>query len=134
LICYEDIFNRSAVHLAKQGAQLLVNLTNDGWYGTLSAHEQHALMATMQVYQTGLPMVRATNDGVSIFLSPRSRHSSSPLFQETATVETIDLPTSPSQTFFVWSYPLMEWIWFIILILALLWKTSAPKKKIFFPD
>lgn len=133
LICYEDIFSRGSVHLARKGANLLVNITNDAWYGKSSALAQHAAMAAFQVYQTRLPMVRATNTGLSSFIWTEGRIDKPP-FEQGVFVETIPIPIKPIKTFFVWTYPLMELIWFGILIIGIAWKSEAQRKKMFYLD
>jgi len=134
LICYEDIFSQESVRHARKGANLLINQTNDAWYGHSSEQKQHALMASMQVYQTGLPMVRATNDGLSSFIMPHSRIEA-PQYQRIVQTEKVKIPLHPSKTFFVWSYPLMEWIWIIIFGIAIALCSQNPRtRKIFFRD
>lgn len=137
LICYEDTFSRESVRHAKKGANLLVNLTNDAWYGDTSAQLQHAAMAQFQVFQTGLPMIRSTNDGVSTFLSLNEREDLPSFHKQTLTRE-LPISQNPQQTFFVWTYPLMEWIWLAIFVIAILWKETFHQKlkrrKIFFSN
>ena len=130
LICYEDTFNRSSVDRVQKGADLLVNMTNDAWYGKSSAQAQHTAIAAFQVYQTLRPMVRATNNGLSTMITPFERSDLEP-FAESSGV--FDVPLfSASNTFYVWTYPLMEWIWWLIFVIASLWKRDRRTKKIFF--
>jgi apolipoprotein N-acyltransferase len=68
LICYEAIFPELSRELALQGAQLLVNVTNDAWFGRTSAPYQHLSMAVLRCVETHLPMARAANTGVSAFI------------------------------------------------------------------
>jgi apolipoprotein N-acyltransferase len=68
LICYEAIFPELSRELALQGAQLLVNVTNDAWFGHTSAPYQHLSMAVLRCVETHLPMARAANTGVSAFI------------------------------------------------------------------
>lgn len=131
LICYEDIFNRSSVWRSQKGAHLLLNLTNDAWYGKTSALAQHAALAQFQTLQTGLPMIRGTNNGLSTLITPTSRIDL-PLFSEESRIFELSLPVTPIQTPFSWSYPLMEWIWLAIFAIAALWKSPRSKRKIFF--
>lgn len=67
-VCYEGIFPEIARAYAKNGAQLLVNLTNDAWYEATSAPYQHLLMYRMRSVESGLPFVRATNTGMSAWI------------------------------------------------------------------
>jgi len=64
-ICYEGVFPEITRTEAMHGADLLVNLTNDAWYGVSSAPYQHLHMYRLRAVETGLPFVRATNTGVS---------------------------------------------------------------------
>ena len=63
-ICYEDAFGGELIHGARQ-ATLLVNVTNDAWYGRSIAAEQHAQIGAMRALELGRPMLRATNTGIT---------------------------------------------------------------------
>jgi apolipoprotein N-acyltransferase len=73
LICYEAIFPEVARETVNSGAQLLVNITNDSWYGFSSAPYQHLAIARMRAIETGRFMLRAANTGVSAIIDPRGR-------------------------------------------------------------
>ena len=68
LICFEAIFADISRKLAIQGAELLVNITNDAWFGHTSAPYQHLSMAVFRCVENGLPMARAANTGISAFI------------------------------------------------------------------
>ncbi|MEO9135375.1 MAG: apolipoprotein N-acyltransferase [Casimicrobiaceae bacterium] len=63
-ICYEDAFGSELIHGARD-AHLLVNVTNDAWYGHSIAAEQHNQIAAMRALELGRPMLRATNTGIT---------------------------------------------------------------------
>ncbi len=63
-ICYEDAFGADIRSQAKD-ATLLVNVTNDAWYGRSLAAEQHNQIAAMRALETGRPLLRATNTGIT---------------------------------------------------------------------
>jgi apolipoprotein N-acyltransferase len=65
LICYEAIYPGLVRQAARAGARVLVNLTNDAWYGRTSAPHQFLAIAAMRSAEHGLPMLRAANTGVS---------------------------------------------------------------------
>lgn len=67
-ICYEGVFPEITRAEAQDGVDLLINLTNDGWYGVSSAPFQHLEMYRVRAVETGLPFVRSTNTGVSAFV------------------------------------------------------------------
>ncbi|MCD6265689.1 MAG: apolipoprotein N-acyltransferase [Deltaproteobacteria bacterium] len=68
LICFETIFPDIPRRFAAQGAELLVNLTNDAWFGRTSAPYQHLSMAVFRCVENRLPMARAANTGISAFI------------------------------------------------------------------
>ena len=63
-ICYEDVFGAELIPSARD-ATLLVNVTNDAWYGRSPAARQHNQIAAMRALETGRPMLRATNTGIT---------------------------------------------------------------------
>jgi apolipoprotein N-acyltransferase len=64
-ICYEDVFARS-IRPQSLEATMLVNLTNDAWYGRSWAAEQHAQIAQIRAAEVAKPMLRATNTGITV--------------------------------------------------------------------
>jgi len=71
-ICYEDAFGEEII-TALPEASLLINVSNDAWFGTSMGPEQHLQMAQTRALETGRPMVRATSTGVSAFISADGR-------------------------------------------------------------
>jgi apolipoprotein N-acyltransferase len=82
LVCFEAIFPALARDLAARGADLLVNLTNDGWFGDTAAPYQHLGMARFRAVENRVWLVRAANTGISALVDPAGRIVGSlPLFQ-----------------------------------------------------
>jgi len=73
LICFEIIFPEIARAQVKNGADLLVNLTNDAWYGRTSAPYQHFAMAVLRAVENGRPLIRAANTGFSGFIDHQGK-------------------------------------------------------------
>jgi apolipoprotein N-acyltransferase len=71
-ICYEDAFGGELRRQAR-AATLLVNVTNDAWYGRSLAAEQHNQIAAMRALESGRPMLRATNTGITSAIDHRGR-------------------------------------------------------------
>lgn len=71
-ICYEDYFgDQIAIALQRPDApNVLVNLTNLGWFGDTTAIPQHVLASRMRAIETGRPMLRATNSGGTAYITP----------------------------------------------------------------
>jgi apolipoprotein N-acyltransferase len=63
-ICYEDAFGAELIDAARN-ATMLINVTNDAWYGRSIAAWQHNRIATMRALEIGRPMLRATNTGIT---------------------------------------------------------------------
>ncbi len=72
LLCYEVIFPNNIID-KKDRPDLLVNLTNDAWFGNSSGPYQHFDMAAMRAVEYGIPLVRVANTGISAFFDPFGR-------------------------------------------------------------
>jgi apolipoprotein N-acyltransferase len=80
-ICYEDAFGEEVID-ALPAAELLVNVSNDAWFGDSLAPHQHLEIARMRARETGRYLLRATNTGVSAIIDERGRVlARSPQFQ-----------------------------------------------------
>ena len=85
LICYESIFPEISREAVTRGANLLVNITNDAWYGQSSAPYQSMAMAVLRAVETKRSLVRAANTGISGFVDPLGRVTAqTALFTEAA--------------------------------------------------
>ncbi|MBM3286077.1 MAG: apolipoprotein N-acyltransferase [Candidatus Eisenbacteria bacterium] len=73
LICFESIFPDLARRFADEGANLLLNITNDFWFGDNAAPIQHAEMAIFRAVETRRPLLRCANTGVSMVVDPWGR-------------------------------------------------------------
>jgi apolipoprotein N-acyltransferase len=71
-ICYEDAFGSELIDAARD-ADILVNVTNDAWYGRSIAAWQHNQIAAMRALELGRPMLRATNTGITSAIDARGR-------------------------------------------------------------
>ena len=82
-ICFEIIFPGLSRSLAKNGAGMLVNLTNDAWFGRTSAAYQHFSMAVFRAVENRRSLVRCANTGISGFIDPVGRVVvQTPLFED----------------------------------------------------
>lgn len=83
LVCFEGIFPELSRRYVREGAQLLVNITNDGWYGRSSAPYQHLSMSVFRAIENGVPLVRAANTGISAIIDKKGHISQAThLFEE----------------------------------------------------
>jgi apolipoprotein N-acyltransferase len=85
LICYEAIFPESTRSYKQKGADLLVNITNDAWFGRTSAPHQHLSMTVFRAIESRLFLVRAANTGISAIIDPTGKIlSETEIFKRTA--------------------------------------------------
>ena len=72
-ICYESVFPSEVRAFVKDGANLLINISNDGYFGKSSAREQHLEIARMRAVENRRWLLRATNDGITAAIDPAGR-------------------------------------------------------------
>ncbi|MGA2963591.1 MAG: apolipoprotein N-acyltransferase [Candidatus Korobacteraceae bacterium] len=72
-ICYESVFPGEVRQFADHGAQVFVNISNDGWFGSSGAPEQHLNMARMRAIENDRWLLRATNTGITASIDPVGR-------------------------------------------------------------
>jgi apolipoprotein N-acyltransferase len=70
LVCYEAIFTSYSVDISLEKPHLLLNLTNDSWFGNSIGPHQHLAMAQMRSIEYGITMVRVSNSGISAHIDP----------------------------------------------------------------
>jgi apolipoprotein N-acyltransferase len=99
LICFESIFPELARAMVSNGAQLLINITNDAWFGRSSAPYQHLSMVVFRAVENHLAVARAANTGISAYIDPVGRLlDQTPLFEEAMRSRT--LPVMSHKTFY----------------------------------
>jgi apolipoprotein N-acyltransferase len=72
-ICYEAVFPEEARQYTTGGAQLLITISNDGWFGRSGAPEQHLMMARLRAVENRRWLLRATNNGFTVAVDPYGR-------------------------------------------------------------
>jgi len=94
-ICYESVFPDLVRQFTRSGAEVLVNLSNDGYFGNSAAHAQHLEIVRMRAAENRRWILRATNDGISAAIDPRGRvRERMPPFTQTAAVMSFDYETA----------------------------------------
>ena len=69
-ICFEDVFGYISAEFVREGADVIVNMTNDNWSGAVSAEKQHAYIAIMRAIETRKSVIRGTNSGLTCLITP----------------------------------------------------------------
>jgi apolipoprotein N-acyltransferase len=92
VICYEVIFPNLVREFAANGADFMVTITNDAWFGKSAAAYQHFGMVVLRAVENRRAFARAANTGISGFIDPQGRIlRASPIFEEAAFTGTIPL-------------------------------------------
>ncbi len=73
LVCFESVFPELGNEAARRGARLLVTMTNDSWFGWTSGPRQHLQHGLLRAAESGLPLLRAANTGISAIADRRGR-------------------------------------------------------------
>jgi apolipoprotein N-acyltransferase len=129
LICFEIIFPDLCRRFVKEGADFLVTITNDAWFGRTSAPYQHLSMATFRAIENRVFIARAANTGISAFIDPKGKIvEQGGIFTEEAINGTIRL--SRERTFYTLYGDVFAWICcaFSILLLGYAFIQEKPKK------
>jgi len=112
VICYESAFEDLARRYRADGADFLVNITNDAWFGRTAAPYQHAAHLVMRAIETRMGVARAANTGISEFLDPLGyTHLRTPL--EVQRVEADTVWTTAGRTPYV---RLGDWVGILVLV------------------
>lgn len=121
LICFEGIFPELSRAQTKNGATILVNITNDAWYGMTSAPYQLLMMSAIRAVENKRWLIRSANTGISAFIDPYGRiikHSS--LFTEGILIQKIQ-PTS-ERTFYTRYGDIFIYMILIICLMLFLYR------------
>jgi apolipoprotein N-acyltransferase len=97
LICFESIFTGLPRTAVNKGAEVLLNITNDGWFGKISGAQQHNNMAILRSVENGVVLLRSANTGISMIVDQYGRvKAEKPLFVEETIVAAV--PIDPIRT------------------------------------
>jgi len=124
LICYEGIFPEIARSYKNAGADLLINITNDAWYGRTSAPYQHLSMTIFRAIENRSYLIRAANTGISAIIDPMGNIlNSTKLFEEASLNETVKFINEKS------FYILYGDVFVYVCIIAVLSFIIIPKRR-----
>ena len=117
-ICYEAIFPNLVRNSVRQGAGLIANLTNDGWYMKTAAPYQHFIPNVFRAVENNRWVLRADNTGISALISPQGRvAAASPIFVPTVISGTV----VPQYAMTLYTRQGDVFAWCCLLFCAALW-------------
>lgn len=129
LICYEGILPQAARQYKNAAADVLVNITNDAWFGRTSAPYQHLSMSVFRAVETRLCLVRAANTGISALVDPTGRIlAQTGLFERDKITGRIPLIQTP--TFYARYGDWFVWAGFIGLAGLFLWSLIRRERNV----
>ncbi|CAA0094290.1 Apolipoprotein N-acyltransferase [BD1-7 clade bacterium] len=100
LICYEMLFDDMVKTFVEQGGNLIVNPTSDTWFGDSPGPFYHFALAVFQVVESGIPMVRVANSGISAVVLPSGEiYHQTGLMTPASMVDNVPIPEHPSWHF-----------------------------------
>jgi apolipoprotein N-acyltransferase len=126
-ICYESIFPDEVRQLAANGAQVFVNISNDGWYGDSGAYAQHLKQARMRSVENARWLLRDTNTGVTASIDPYGRAVAS-VPRKIRTALQAPYALSNVTTFYTRHGDWFAWLCAIISVVALLMRLPFLRK------
>lgn len=118
-ICYEGLYPWFSAGLTQQGAQVIINVTNDSWFGTWFEPYQHMTMTLARAVEFRRPLIRATNTGITtVVLASGEVLEKSPLQQEWVGFYRVPYMTQPPHSFY--ENIAGQWVWALVLLLSIL--------------
>ena len=126
-ICYESVFPDEVRQFAGNGAQVLVNISNDGWYGDTSAPYQHLQMARMRAVENHRWMLIDTNSGITSAIDPFGRVvTRAP--RNVRTAIRVSYSALIETTFYMRNGDIFAWLCVLISVLAVVVRTRIPSR------
>ena len=126
LICFESIFPDLVRQHVAAGARVLVNITNDSWFGRSAGPYQHALINSMRAVENRTAIARAATTGISLFIDPFGRtYEATDLFTPAVAVATV--PIGQPATFYTRHGDLFAWGCLLIVLVAFVARFRKPQ-------
>jgi hypothetical protein len=119
-ICYEGVFPEIQRELVRNGADFIANMTDDRWYGVSGMATQHLLMYALRAVETGRPVARATNTGISAWIDIHGGiHKPTGMYTRALLVD--DMPLAHIDTLYLQLGDWAAFIGIVVVLLAWMW-------------
>jgi apolipoprotein N-acyltransferase len=119
-ICYEGVFPEIQRELVRNGADFIANMTDDRWYGVSGMATQHLLMYALRAVETGRPVARATNTGISAWIDIHGGiHKPTAMYTRALLVD--DMPLAHIDTLYLQLGDWAAFIGIVVVLLAWMW-------------
>lgn len=128
-ICYEGLSPAFSRGLAEKGAHILVNVTNDSWFGVPFETNQHMIMTLARAIEIRRPLIRSTNTGISTVIQANGEIAEkSPTLEEWVGNFEVRFLTNPNTTFFT-DLGHLDWVLWLFVLIFIIWKGRNVRKK-----
>jgi len=119
-ICFEDAFSGVARSMVREGAEVLINLTNNSWSQTNSAQTQHFVAAQFRAVEMRTTLIRSSNSGLSTVVDPHGRRVLElPMFEQDYYAGTVKIQQSPRPTIYTQLGDYLAWAFLFVVTLVL---------------
>ena len=131
-ICYESLFDKITRELTHKGAQVLVNITNDSWYGRRQEPYQHLTATFARAIEVRRPLIRATNTGLTgVIHADGTIDQISPLNKAWFNLYKVPYYKNPPQTLFTgWGYYINEIFLFALALVCFILSVRPSRKSL----
>ncbi len=128
-ICIESAYPDIARQFTRGGADVLINISNDGYLGPTAVLRQHLANAVFRAVENGRPVLRVTNTGITAFIGPNGEvRDATPTYRPDVRVWSIGR-SAVSPTFYAWSGDLFVWICVVISFLVFITVTFIRRER-----
>lgn len=132
-ICFEDNFGYLTREFAKNGAELLINISNDAWSKSLACQLQHLSTSVFRAIETGMPMVRSTANGITCYINESGKVVEKiPPFEEGFLLVDCKIPKKNKATLYVKIGDVLGYFFVtcsILIVIYLFYRTFFKGKK-----
>jgi apolipoprotein N-acyltransferase len=119
-VCYEDAYGSEQLALVRQSS-LLINVTNDAWFGDSTAPHQHLDISRMRSLESGRAMLRATNDGVTALIDHEGRLIATlPQFAPAVLTGAVQPRTGLTPYVRFGNWPVLAVLWLAVALMAVM--------------
>ena len=119
-ICYEIAYSREVLRYTK-GTQMIINISDDSWFGESMALGQQAQMAQMRALETGRPVLLSTNTGITAFINPFGKITTKAPIDKRTVLTAKATPMKGKTPLMRWNYYPVFGIGLLLLLFAAVW-------------
>jgi len=127
LICYEAVFTDTVKNGVTSGGEVMINTSNDGWFSALAAKNTHFALALFRTIEFRMPLIRATNTGLTRIINPTGTIISAPLSTDIPLLYLDEVGLIDYQTIYQQHPNAFKYLLIIFIIVGLLYNNSKTK-------